>query len=163
MHTIDELREVLSYDPLTGIFKWKISPNTYILAGDIAGTCNEGGYVIICYKGQRYSAHRLAWALQTGSWPANFIDHKDRNPSNNAWHNLREATNSQNLHNTRPRPGKSGFPGVHITGSGKYTAAICVNKKPKSLGSFNTPEEAYRAYVEAKKKYHSHYNGGVER
>lgn len=38
--------------------------------------------------------------MVTGNEPVALIDHRDRNPQNNIFSNLREATNSQNTSNS---------------------------------------------------------------
>jgi hypothetical protein len=51
----------------------------------------------------------------TGKWPDAEIDHVDRDPSNDAWANLREATSSENKWNRDT--GYSGYRGVYPSGS----------------------------------------------
>jgi hypothetical protein len=86
----------------------------------------------------------------TGEWPEDEVDHHDLNKSNNAWDNLREATRSQNSRNTRGhRDSKTGVKGVHLSPSGKYTAAICINRVQIHLGTFDTIEAAAAQYAEA--------------
>lgn len=108
------LREVLSYDPGTGLFKWLKKLNRKGRIGDVAGHfCKRKGYALIYIDGQRYRAHRLAWLYVTGDWPALVIDHMDRNPANNAWANLRLATAVENGRNRNPaKSSKSGVVGV---------------------------------------------------
>ena len=49
----------------------------------------------------------------TGHWPVLVVDHKDRNPANNVWDNLRQATVVENGRNRSPaKSSKSGFVGV---------------------------------------------------
>lgn len=96
----------LSYDPETGIFTWKVRHdkakqiNTR-LAGKMAGTINDGGYVVIGINRINYAAHRLAWLLMTGEWPGPIVDHKNGNTSDNRWDNLREATSAQSNFNQK--------------------------------------------------------------
>ena len=40
----DSVRDVLSYDPETGIFRWKVAQPSGIKAGDIAGGIASNGY-----------------------------------------------------------------------------------------------------------------------
>ena len=76
--TSSRLREVVSYDPDTGIFrrltKWG-SQNI----GDIPGTQSPQGYWYIGIDGRAHPAHRLAWLYVHGSWPNGDIDHINRN------------------------------------------------------------------------------------
>src|ERR1700726_3642325 len=60
--------------------------------------------------------NQLAWFYMTGRWGRATIDHRDGNPANNRWKNLRVATPSQNNANRRrPRNNTSGFKGVCLT------------------------------------------------
>lgn len=70
------------------------------------------------------------------------IDHKNNNGLDNRKHNLRPATPTQQVRNCRKRK-SSLFKGVHLLKrTGKYVANI-------RLGSFNSAEEAARAYDNA--------------
>jgi hypothetical protein len=152
-----QLREYLNYDPLTGIFtrasnrsvrRWR--------KGQIAGSRHsKHGYWIIRINKKDYLAHRLAWLYVTGEWPTKDIDHKDGDKTNNAFENLREVSEIHNSQNQRRahKGSKSGILGVYQKGS-RWVSTICIDKKPKHLGSFSTPEAAYAAYIAAKRIYH---------
>lgn len=86
-------------------------------------------------------------------------DHIDNNGLNNCRKNLRLATRAQNMANRKaPSSNKTGFKGVTWRKDiGRYQARIQSNKVPKSLGFFDTPEEAYAAYCEAADKYHQDF------
>jgi len=109
----NRLREVLHYDPNTGIFKWLISTSNRVHIGDAAGSVNAQGYREIMFDGGRYSAHRLAWFYQTGVWPNGEIDHSNLDKTEHRWINLRYATHAQNLWNVRA-------PGTSITRNGVH-------------------------------------------
>ena len=83
-------------------------------------------------------------------------DHIDRNALNNQRSNLRIVTHSQNQMNKgMGKNNTSGFKGVSWDkNSKKWQANIKENNKRLYLGLFETKEEAYKAYVEACKKYH---------
>lgn len=155
MLTQSILKEVLHYDPNTGEFRWKINRRR-IKYGNIAGTIRHD-YITIVYEQKQYFVHRLAWLYMTGNWPTNQIDHINGIGHDNRWHNLREATNSQNNQNRAlSKNNKSGFIGVSwCKQRNKWRAQIKFNNKKMYLGSFECPQEAYQAYLTAKAKYHT--------
>lgn len=143
------LKELVHYNPDTGVFTRLVTTAANAMAGNIAGNFDSLGYVQICVDGARYRGHRLAWLYMTGEWPKHVIDHIDLNTGNNCWNNLREATRSQNQQNhPMHKNNKVGFKGVTRFQKG-YRATIKVRGKQKHLGCFSTPEEAYSAYAKA--------------
>ncbi|HBX9978947.1 TPA: AP2 domain-containing protein [Klebsiella variicola] len=67
--------------------------------------------------------------------------------------NCRWATPAEQQANRRKyKGGKSKYPGVTRRPSGKWTAAITTDWKPKYLGDFATEEEAAEAYQKAKRE-----------
>lgn len=160
MLTPEELHEIFSYNPETGELFWKKKISVKCKIGKIAGGLNKNGRMIVGIGYKHYRVHRIAWAMMTGKWPENEIDHINRNPSDNRWENLREATHSQNMKNlTIPKTNKSGHKGVswHAIGK-KWQAHIKANGVNHYLGLFNTAEEAAKAYIEASKKLHGEFS-----
>lgn len=146
--TVERLRALLSYDPQTGIFKWRVTRGPSAVAGDTARSQNGNGYLRIRIDGRKYYAHRLAWLYVHGRWPLGNIDHKDTVVSHNWIENLREATQSQNAANaSRSHSNRSGFKGVswHARAA-RWAAKITVRRRDTYLGLFNTAEEAHAAY-----------------
>lgn len=77
------------------------------------------------------------------------IDHRDRDGLNNTRANLRPATQSQNIGNSKLRSDNtSGFKGVSRA-KNRWTAAITCAGLQRRLGYFDTAEEAARAYDQA--------------
>lgn len=153
------VRDILDYDPDTGLFTWRYRPdqakrwNTRF-AGKTAGAVIDGGYVGIRILGVRYYAHRLAWFYVYGSWPAVNVDHRDGDPSNNRLDNLRECDQSENHQNRRKQSNNSsGFVGVSRRNEG-WQANIWLHGKQHWLGTYDTPEAAAAAYAEAKQRLH---------
>lgn len=145
-----ELKEVLEYNPDTGVFTW-IKPNKYcsnIKVGDVAGYKNSRGYIRTCVKRKFYLAHRLAHLYMTGNFPENFIDHINHIRDDNRWTNLRAATNSQNQANrVKQKNNKAGYKGVcwHKS-TKKWRAKIVHMNKSIYIGYYTTREEASEAY-----------------
>jgi hypothetical protein len=82
--TAERLRELLNYDPDTGVFTWRVRPVHSHRVGDIAGSVRTTrGYRLIGVAGRVYKAHRLAWLYMMGEWPKDQIDHINRDPSDN--------------------------------------------------------------------------------
>lgn len=160
-----DLRELLHYDPETGVFRRIkiVAPQSRVNIGDVAGCADGQGYIRIKLggrSGRSYAAHRLAWLYMTGSWPNGEIDHIDLNPSNNRWSNLRLATRSTNIANTRKRADNmSGAKGVY-RGEGRkrpWRAEITVHKKRIFIGAFATIDEAKAAYDACALKYYGEF------
>lgn len=149
------LQELLEYCPLTGVLRWKVHRGGTARKGTIAGAIDHEGYRLVSIYNKTYKAHRLIWMYVYGKWPDNVIDHIDRNPDNNTLSNLRDCSHSDNSHNTLRKPkGKSKYQGVYLDHkSGKPTASFRLNGVPKYLGSFGTEEEAYKAYLSAKRQH----------
>ena len=81
------MRQLLSYDPQTGIFRWRVKRKR-VFAGDVAGSVSPLGYRMIAVDKKDYAAQNLAWLWMTHQWPIAEVDHIDLNKDNNAWSNL---------------------------------------------------------------------------
>jgi len=152
--SIEKLKELLSYDPDTGLFIWKISKGKGY-AGNVAGNQNSLGYLETSIGGTHYLLHRLAWFYVYEKWPDQDIDHINGIKSDNRISNLRDVSKSVNRQNLKkPVAGNSsGMLGVMAIGN-KFRAQIGIDGKPTYLGHFNTPDEAHQVYLEAKRKHH---------
>lgn len=155
MVTASRLKEVLHYDPVTGIFRWLVNISTCNRIGDEAGTLRSDGYIRIQIDGERRYASQWAHLYMTGELPTCEIDHEDRSRSNNAWHNLRPATKSQNCAN-RPRR-NSGLPRGVTRNRHKFVAQMRVRGETRYLGIYDTAEEAGAAYLAAAQKEHGEF------
>lgn len=149
--TQDLVKALFTYCPIQGTFTRLITTGTKAKQGSIANCDTDSGYQTLEINGHRYRAHRVAWLYVYGIFPSEYLDHIDRNRSNNSISNLREATVTQNSGNTKVRADNStGYKGVSLDKrSGRYRAYITINKKQKSLGYFSTAEEAAEAYNSA--------------
>jgi hypothetical protein len=85
--------------------------------------------------------------MMTGAWPILGLDHKDLDPSNNRWANLREASPTQNAANrAKPPHNASGYKGVSFKKSrGKFVAYLGLKNAQIYVGIFDTAEEAFAA------------------
>lgn len=146
--TPDYLRQILHYEPSTGVFTRKVTLCGRALAGSVVGVRGFGGYLTVKIDDRRYSLHRLAWLYMTGAWPTDQVDHIDGDPANNRFSNLREASSQLNCRNRRraKRTSSTGLIGVGAQ-YGKFQASIKVNGKKQHLGTFATKEAAHAAYV----------------
>ena len=146
------LRALLSYDPATGIFHWRVHWGNRS-AGAIAGYRKVCGHWSIQVDSRSYFVHRLAWLWMTGRWPTQ-IDHRNRDPADNCWRNLREASPATNSRNQKLRTtNTSGRVGVNRRPSGNYRASICVNYRKLYLGTFRSFDAAVAARLAAQQRY----------
>lgn len=155
--TVERARELLDYDPETGLLTWKIS-RPKAKKGAIAGGKAPQGFVQLGVDGGNYKAHRVIWLLVHGVWPPDQIDHKNGVKDDNRLVNLREATDSLNRENVR-KPyanNNSGLLGVHWDQHRRrFTAILRKNGRTINLGRYLSKEEAHAAYLQAKRKLHA--------
>ena len=148
--------ELLDYDASTGIFTWKSDGGRgQVKADQPAGTIVETqpgrSYRYITIDQIRVRSARLAIFYVTGSWPTGDVNRADKNGLNDSYNNLRVATRSQNIGNSKLSSANStGYKGVHYyKRTGQYTAAIKMNGKKRHLGYFIYPQDAHNAYMAA--------------
>lgn len=159
--TVEELRKILHYDPETGIFTWLVTKPGSACIGSRAGAIHSNGYRRIRISQRLYLAHRLAWFYMTTGWPPN-LDHRNVDPDDNRWSNLRVAVSrSHNSANRRRQSNNtSGFKGVYKARA-RWRARIDVGGKRMNLGTFDTPEEAHAAYFNAASLYFGEFARAV--
>ena len=162
MLTQSELKELLTYDPETGLFRWNLrevrckqdAAWNSAWAGQVAGTIKDG-YISICIRYTLYRAHRIAVLYMIGRMPKNDVDHINRNRSDNRWANLREATRSQNLINGRH---KSESRGVNLLPSGSWRSRAFIDGKVVHIGCFSTKAAAIAAYRRVTKGHYGEFH-----
>ena len=153
--TQKDIKATFDYNPDTGVCTWK----EYRLKAAPGEPIDEryvysDGYIVISFKGKAQMLHRLIWVWMTGEWPENQIDHLNGDKMDNRWENLRDVTQYQNLCNKSAYAKESPEPpGVTKKGN-KWVAILTVNKTQMKLGSFNSPEKAHNAYLQAKVLFH---------
>ena len=159
--TIEQIRQVLAYNPDTGDMTWlsrdaslfegaKRSP---VIMAKIWNATWAGkpalanialGYRRGAVFGINFQAHRVAWAIFHGEWPKGEIDHIDGDRSNNRISNLRDTSRAENGRNLRMRSSNtSGYVGVTKEhGCKSWRAQVVLNGQCFYVGAFPTPEEA---------------------
>jgi hypothetical protein len=158
--TQEIVRELLDYDPLTGLLTWRRRDRRWFTsdriwnswntkhAGKPAFTARDTyGHAHGSIFGKLYLAHRVIWLWMTGRWPYPEIDHINHKRADNPWTNLEEVTGAENIARRR-RSGRkidtTGNAGVHRewrTQAPSYTAVI----GGKHLGTYRTVEAARAA------------------
>jgi len=158
MLTAEQLREQLSYNKTTGLFRYRRQVGR-MKKGAVAGTLGTHGYVQIGVAGKLYKASRLAWLYVTGAWPTEIVDHKNRRRSDDRWKNLRLLSKAENQQNCTPlrKNNKSGVKGVSwCSRRQRWQAHIQYENRQKSIGVFKTIREAAAAYRAAAQQLHTH-------
>jgi len=113
-------------------------------------------YVSRVLKHKVTAMHRLIMNCPTGMQ----VDHIDGDGLNNQRYNLRICTKDENNINKRVRKDNtSGYKGVTWNKkSKKWIAQIKSKKIHYLLGSFDNPEEAYKAYCKSAKELHGEFS-----
>ena len=157
--TPDALRQLLRYDPDTGDLFWRERPEGMFtsrriarswnstFAGKKAGNQKPNGYRYLRIFNRPLYAHRIAYAMSYGRWPAHQVDHIDGDRGNNALVNLRDCTNAENSRNSKLfSTNTSGHCGVTWDKqTSKWLAQARVNGKQYSLGRHDRLEDAVAA------------------
>ena len=87
--THDQVREALDYNPVTGVFLWKVNPAKNVKAGTRAGGgSQDGGYRYIRLFGEEITESRLAWFYMRGEWPERRVRYVNGNRFDCRFENL---------------------------------------------------------------------------
>jgi hypothetical protein len=165
MLTAERLRELVTYDPDTGIMLRKLRTSNSTHVGDVVGTPHICGYREAHMEGGRYLMHRLAWLYVHGEWPPRYVDHINGNRSDNRIANLRLANPRQSVGNTFGNSrNTSGYKGVSWDKRNKvWRAYIAFNRRYQHLGYFKNKEDAARAYQLAAEKHFGEFASHLSR
>jgi hypothetical protein len=156
----EELRALMQYDPKTGSLIWHPKPPTTwvnrrfntLFAGKQVGSTDSQGHVQVRIRGPLRQVHRVIWKMMTGNEPPPMLDHKDGNPSNNKWTNIREATPQTNNWNSLARSESStGHRCIYALKpknptSYQFRVIMKVSGRDTHFGNFHTIEDAKAAY-----------------
>lgn len=177
------VRELLDYDPATGVLTWKWRDlkwfehtkrpaqfqaiwNTQNAGQRAFKKVSSGPYMWGSILGERFIAHRVCWAHFYGEWPKGVLDHikaATGNPYDNRIENLRDGDRKQNQRNLRrAKNNTSGVTGVRKNRCGNHQARIKVNGVEEHLGTFKTEAEAIEARKAAEKRHGFHPNHGSD-
>lgn len=116
---------------------------------------HKHGYPTTEVNGKMIKLHRML--LNPSSMEQ--VDHIDLNRKNNCRQNLRVVMHMQNMQNKSLfASNTSGYKGVSwMKNRHKFRAYICINNKLKSLGDYNSAEEAAQVYNINAMKYYGEY------
>jgi len=145
--SLEYARALFVLDESSGILTWRHGSGSGRPYGKPAGTLRLG-YLTVIVDGKQYAVHRIVFLLKHGRWPKGDIDHREGERADNRPLEIREATRSQNLRNSKlSARNKTGFKGVSFhSGRQKFMAWGRVDGRTKYLGSFDTADAAARAY-----------------
>lgn len=173
------LRQLLRYEPETGKLFWRernsdmfsnskqpAGQNAAIwnakFAGKEAFTHVQKGYRTGRVFDSLYRAHRVIFAMMTGAWPDDQVDHINHDRSDNRWSNLRSASNSENHKNMSLRADNaSGVAGVSwCPRRSLWRSRIHVSGHDRHLGYFADKHQAIAARANAVESFGFHENHG---
>lgn len=146
MLTAERLRELINYDPDTGIFTWRIG-RPGASKGSVCGRISHLGYREICVDRKLYRACRLAVLYMTGRFPDGLVDHVNRQRSDDRWENLRPCTQRQNMANCVARNGIKGISWDNQRG--RWLAQARIGGVKKNLGRYQCLGAAINAHRSA--------------
>jgi len=158
MLTQERLKEVVTYNPITGVLT-RISSYYKSKIGKEIGTRDTRGYTVMTIDGKTQLAHRMAWLYIYGYLPPFHIDHINGDTEDNRISNLREATAKQNIENQKlHKNNKTGHRGViRREKDGKFLGYVKHHRKQYYVGTFITVEEAAAAVKAKQDELYTHH------
>lgn len=178
--TQEIVRELLDYNPDTGVLTWKYRDVKWFASTGSYKSWNtkyankNAGTVTVGFGGKRYLklyilskmnwGHRVIWLHTNGRWPEQ-VDHINGDGADNRLINIREVSRSENMKNMRKTSANSsGVTGVYWNkATSSWRAIIVVRGKPVQIGMFGNLPDAAKARKKAEIKYGFHENHGSDR
>ena len=158
----DALYDALDCDPVTGELRWRENRRR-VTEGDLAGSINRDGHLVVGFRRKVYMAAHIAWMFQRGEWPLSYVLFIDKDPMNLAPDNLflKETeyvknTKSDYMRDYRAKRAakkKAAAPtstNPHVTWTASNGGAWCARSPQEArvvLATFKNKKEA-EAYVE---------------
>ena len=153
----EELQEYYTYEPETGNLVLKKSrcnadkEKVGKPIGSLGGPPRRKTW-LIKHKGKSYYISRIAWFLMTKTDPGDLlVEHKNRNPKDNKWENLRLANPAENNYN------KISVGYSQRKDTKMYRVRVTLDKVRITVGNFKTEKEASQAAAEAKKFFYKEF------
>jgi hypothetical protein len=171
--TQEALKELLHYNPDSGIFTWLYRHRKYFTRdcdyrewntrypGLEAGGVSGAGYIMIGFFGKNHRSHRLAWLYMHGSWP-NMIDHMNKHKTDNRIINLRDVTKTENSRNQKKsNTNTSGITGVYWCKRDKIWEVRITGENGRITRGMKDFFEAccLRKSLERRNSYHENHGG----
>lgn len=145
------------------LYRKTTSRNKKQVAGAEAGWLDKLGYRVMEVSGCRFPVHRALYFLYTGQW-CEYLDHINGDVRDNSLANLRPATHSQNMRNTRlSKRNTSGHKGVSWDRRRcLWMVRIRHEEVYKFGGYFTSLQEAAAAASTLRSRFHKEFaNTGV--
>lgn len=172
--SVDYLLECFNYNADTGVISWRERPCHHFasegyqrswnskFANTAAGYLAEDGYLEIGIRDKNHKAHRIIWAIYTGSYPEQYIDHLNGVRSDNRICNLRAVDKQENGVNTKIHSNNSsGVSGVMwCKRTKRWEVYIRAEGKKKHLGRYVEFDVAVNVRRQAEITYGYHPNHG---
>jgi hypothetical protein len=154
-----KLKSLFDYNPQTGDIHWRQTRRGRTRDDGLVQSLSSQGYLRAKVGGVQIQAHRIAWAIAYGAWPAGVIDHINGNKVDNRLANPRDVSvrvNTENQREAQSRNTHSRLLGASWRpASGVWVARIRVAGRERYLGAFASDVDAHAAYVAAKRSLHA--------
>lgn len=178
--TQEVVRELLHYDPETGIFTWRERDRKWFttdrscktwnsrFAGKKTGCVQEMGRGYLCVRisvlDRLWLAHRLAWLWMEGDPIPEHIDHENHDATDNRWSNIRSSNPMHNSRNASKRvDNTTGTCGLTWNKNDSiWIARVTHNGFRHYLGRFTNKTEAISAINEFRSKLDFDKSHGIK-